>query len=286
MSFPNNSTGSPVGVADANNAGSSLAVPTTIPGNSAGTNYLNSLVGRFLLRPKNAQGIGGFVFQVRGEESTQFRAEITDHWTEINTAVQDNIARRPALITLRGLVGELFFSQSSLIGTLATIQSRLQQVPAYLGSYTPAAVQSLSKALTQAQNAVNTVNQAVSKVGNVVSFFNPSNALTKQQQAYYKLVSLFSVGQLFSVLTPWDYFPSVAMESMTVVQPEDTQSFSEFTVVCKVINIIGDAYNPNNFAGRAAQANAPQTPKGQVQGVEIPAANLSARAFGTAGALA
>lgn len=48
-------------------------------------------------------------------------SEITDHYTDRNSAVQDHIARRPVTITVSGLQGEYFYSVNQIEDTLALV---------------------------------------------------------------------------------------------------------------------------------------------------------------------
>ncbi len=52
-----------------------------------GNNYLNNIANKYIVKPKNAKGIGGFVFDYEGETNVTFQADITDHYLETNDAV-------------------------------------------------------------------------------------------------------------------------------------------------------------------------------------------------------
>jgi len=40
----------------------------------------------YIVAPMNAFGVGGFVFDIMGEQISQLQADITDHYTEDNKA--------------------------------------------------------------------------------------------------------------------------------------------------------------------------------------------------------
>ena len=65
----------------------------------------------YVVAPLNAFGLGGFLFDAEGESTARLNAEITDHYTEDNRAVQDHIAIHPTRITLKGYVGEIVYTQ-------------------------------------------------------------------------------------------------------------------------------------------------------------------------------
>lgn len=72
------------------------------------TEALSTLEKQAIIRPNNPPpGIAGFLFDIRGEEVAELISEITDHYVEDNTAIQDQVALKPEMITVRGLVAEL-----------------------------------------------------------------------------------------------------------------------------------------------------------------------------------
>lgn len=72
------------------------------------TAALSALDKQAIIRPNDPPpGIAGFLFDIRGEESAEVSSEITDHYVEDNTAIQDQVALKPEIITVRGMVAEL-----------------------------------------------------------------------------------------------------------------------------------------------------------------------------------
>lgn len=49
-------------------------------------------------------------FQTVTDDTITFQSQITDNWVENNTAIQDHIAISPVTITMRGFIGELFYT--------------------------------------------------------------------------------------------------------------------------------------------------------------------------------
>ena len=234
--------------------------------------YVDSLVSKNILKPKGMQGIEGFVFDYVGDEQVRLENEITDHYSESNLAIQDHIAKKPARLVLRGFVSELVLpaSNSGIGGLLTTLQNKLGVVPAYLGKYTPSAVQQLSKAVTQAQSYANTANLYLARARNVVGFFAGAAAVpTRQQAAFDKLSSLRETGWLCTVETPWHIFNNMAIEILSFVQPEDSRSASDISVTLKEIRTVDVVSVPNITAthgGRSAFQAQPQVNNGRISG--------------------
>jgi hypothetical protein len=80
-----------------------------------------------VLRPKSAEGIGGFVFDIPDNESVQLQSDITDHYTESNSFLNDHIVRKPIILTLSGFVGELVYrSPAGVEGAVQEVNNRLE----------------------------------------------------------------------------------------------------------------------------------------------------------------
>lgn len=284
-----------------------MALSDLIPGgqtiaNKANASKLNPLnmvtsarsvadgIGNFILKPANAKGLAGFVFDYEGETMARLDSEITDHYSEQNTFRNDHAAQRPIKITLRGFAAELVSSpDKGVLGVLNTLQSKLTTLPAILGKYTPSAVQKIAKATTQATQVVNKVDDSIRRAQNVVGLVLGSTpSATKQQKAYQQLFCLWQANAVFTLDTPFNYFRSVMIESMTVEQPEDTSDWCEWSVTVKEVRFVGadtsgglsPALAAQKLAGRAAPASQAQTNQGKAQGKEAPFLDIKT-IFGT-----
>lgn len=81
----------------------------------------NADVGTAVVSVLSSTGIAGFKFHIPQSEQVKMESEITDHYTDRNSAVQDHIARRPVTITVSGLQGEYFYSVNQIEDTLALV---------------------------------------------------------------------------------------------------------------------------------------------------------------------
>ncbi len=239
-----------------------------------GNNYINSAANKYIVKPKNLKGINGFVFDYEGETNLTLQADITDHFLETNDPVQDHIAIRPIKITLKGYVGELVQkAPQGLVGALASIQNRLTTVPAYLGRYTPSALSTIQKSITQAQNTVNTINQGLARVQNIIGLFpGATPQKSKQQKAFAQLQSLYLTRQVFTLDTPYGPFDSMVIETLTFVQPEDTKYWSDITVTLKQLRFVDTQSvqaTSGAFGGRGAQQRQDLTSQGKTKGTPV-----------------
>lgn len=252
---------------------------------NSGNNFINNLANKYVVKPKNAKGIHGFVFDYEGEASLSFMSEITDHYTEENQAFQDHAAHKPLRITLEGFVGELVQAPSAgVLGAIQTFQSSLTQLPAILGKYTPGVTQTLAAAATKATDVVNQIDNAVNRVQNLIGLFGLSSpGPTKQSQAFLKLWSDWFSSVVFGVVTPYGYLDNMIIENVSIIQPKDTKDFSDFSVTLKEIRVVDQSPSDGgstsataaaNGAGRNGVQMAGTTKKGQTAGTTVPVSSL------------
>lgn len=81
-------------------------------------------------------GIAGFKFHVPEREQVTFQSDITDHYIEDNTPVQDHIALKPIEITLQGYQGEYFYPVQKYEAVIATVIPTLNLVTQFLPTVT------------------------------------------------------------------------------------------------------------------------------------------------------
>lgn len=189
-----------------------------------------------VLQPKGAQGLAGWVFDIPTGETVDLESDITDHYTEDNSFVNDHIVNKPIRIMMSGLIGELVYRvPSGWLGSLRQISGRLAQLSALGGNYTPGFVQTAQGILGKAQAAANLINQYLNQAQNaaraIASLFGPQ--MTAQQKAFNQLSALWKAKTIFTVTTPWAYHPSMAIASMGFRQDQDSNDYSTITITLK-----------------------------------------------------
>lgn len=216
-----------------------------------------------VLRPSGAAGISGWVFDIPTGEQVELTAEITDHFTESNSFINDHVVKPPQRVTLSGFVGELLFvlaeaRQQSLAagedgftlpGSPQELQNSLSMVEAYLGDFTPGMVAKARQAVSLADMYVSLLNRTVNRVQNLVGVLNGTVGVpqlppipgteplttTRQRGAYEQLKALWSTNQICTVQTPWEFFENMMIESIAVSQDEVTRSWTDFRVTLKEV---------------------------------------------------
>ena len=252
-------------------------------------NTLSSLIGNFnqyIVTPLNAFGLGGFVFDVEGETITEITTDITDHFVENNSAIQDHIGVKPVEIVLRSYVGELVYRLDNNTDTLIqNVVQKLTAVSAYLPQLADAAVQ-VKSALDGNYSLASISNLSVSDITNagtnIWGFIqNIVPPTTRQQQAYLYLKALAQQKILFSVQTPFEFINNMAIKSITAVQDETTKFVSDFTIRMKQMRFattLEQPFNPGDYQPVSFDQNAPVTQNGKLPGsdpeLSAPSSNL------------
>ncbi|MGE4515213.1 MAG: phage baseplate protein [Chryseobacterium sp.] len=248
-------------------------VQKTTKGISNSSAYINERANT-LLSPKSAKGISGFIFDIPDTESLNMQSDITDHFTEDNSFIQDHIVNLPITITLSGFIGELVYEKpDGVSGAAQEVQNRLETVEAYTGDKTPQAIQNEQETIGQAQRAISAINQNIDRTQNTIELLEGDEGpeRTRQEKAYSKLYSLWTSKTIMTVQTPWRYFESMAITSISFSQDSTTQQISDITVSLKEFRTAETktvSYDQDLFPAREEIQSSEEEDQGNVRGTE------------------
>lgn len=242
---------------------------------------LTDAFGKYLVAPLNAFGLGGFVFDIEGEAVTTISTDITDHYLEDNTAVQDHIAVRPKRVTLGNYVGELVFRRDS--NTNTTLQKVVQKLT-ILNQYLPdvskgvAQAQKILAADNPLQGASDLLSQSNISLPDIADLWsltkNLNSAKSKQQQAYQYFDALAQQKILIGIQTPHEFLANMAIETIIARQDAVTKDITEFSITLKQMRFAQVGFAPfdkNQFQDIAAAQSTPVTFGGNTQGTSATA---------------
>jgi hypothetical protein len=207
------------------------------------------------------------LFNYEGEQSVALTSDITDHYIENNTPVQDQWALKPEKITTHGFVGELNDIAPAALQPLKTIAEKLTPISAYTPSLSTTALLAYANAFQLYQVASNVLNSAVSTWASIngddgQSVINGAGIATqpnqtKQQIYFQQFYGYWKNRTLFTVQTPWAIFQDMAIENLRAIQDAETRMISDFEVTFKLMRFAStqvstnELYNSNNFQSRA-----------------------------------
>ena len=216
-------------------------------------------------------GIDGFVFDIRMNETVSNTSQITDHYTEDNTTIQDHVAFEPVKVTLVGKVGELVFTTNKALEFARITADRLVT----LGELSPVqrdkATQQISDAYQIEAALRSSVNLLLNLGGTIgldaTSWWSDVQcAKDNQSRAFLRFQNIFYSRKMITVVTPWRNYHDMMIESFTVDQDETSVLESTFTINLKQIRKVSTTTNTGQLEGRLKQQAAPVKNSGTVKG--------------------
>jgi hypothetical protein len=193
-----------------------------------------------------AQPPPAFLFNYEGEQTVTLESDITDHFVEDNTAIQDQIALKPEVVTTHGFVGELNDVVPAALKLLKTAANKLTVIGSYTPQLTTTALIAYSEAFFLYQVASTVADSAVAAWSSITgtgeeniiggSGLQTSNgSQTKEQVAFQLFYGYWRERRLFTVQTPWAIFQNMAIKSLRAIQDADTRVITDFEVSFKMI---------------------------------------------------
>ncbi len=195
------------------------------------------------------------VFHYEGENRVTLKADITDHYVEDNTSIQDQIAIRPTTIQTDGFIGELNDIVPPILALLKRAADKLTVISGYTPQLSLTALRAYQKALLAYETAATVANAAVSawssltgdsqvggalnSVTSTLGLGNLVNPQTKQAAMFQQFQGYFNAPArtFFTVQTPWGKFDNCAIETLTAIQDAETRVISNFEVGFKQIRV-------------------------------------------------
>ena len=216
------------------------------------------------IQPQNKEGKTtpqeSILFNYEGENTVALTSDVTDHFVEDNTAIQDQIALKPVIITTNGFIGELNDIAPPALELLKTAADKLVIMSGYLPQVSASAQIAYNTAKTIYDVAKATQRSAVS------AWTSQANK-TKQQIAFEQFYGYWSNRTLFTVQTPWAIFENCVIVSLRAIQSSESNSTSDFEVSFKpmrfaetvvIKNNQSGIYDFNNFEGRTLNQGSPE----------------------------
>lgn len=193
----------------------------------------------------NNQQPPAILFHYEGEQTVSIESDITDHFIEDNTAIQDQIALRPETITTHGFIGELNDVAPKALQPVQALADKLTVVSAYLPVLSETALIAYAEAFQLYQVGANAINAGISAweslngVGGESVINDQGLTLqqnqTKQQVAFQQFYGYWSNRILFTVQTPWAIFQNMAIKNLRAIQDAETRMITDFEVTFKRI---------------------------------------------------
>lgn len=259
-----------------------MAILDSVASITNSADVFSSFANKIIVKPQDFQGFCGYVFDAMDLEEWNLESDITDHYIEDNTSIQDHIALKPETFTVRGYVGELVYGNKTVMvkqadGTLkptmqqevpylTSINNSLQLASAYFPQYTTQAqalynqaAQTYKTALKAKQTAEDLYNKYYKK-----QKISPQD--NRQTQAYTFFYQLWLYRRIFTIQTFLGTFENMAISSCRPSQVGDQNMITEFSITFKklrfaktpVISNVGDKYSQQKTTTNKLGKNKPK----------------------------
>lgn len=219
-------------------------------------------------------GIAGFKFHVPEKEQIKMQSDVTDHYVDSGTPVQDHIAKKPITITLNGFQGDYFYSVNQIEDTLAKVIPTLALVKQFIPRLPDSTKQKLAQKYLQSsinkEIPVALQNNGTEYTLNSIDLFKLFQDLYKlkspQTRAFFFLESLWNSNAIFTVETTWKRYNNMLITDITPVR-DNNADITEFSVSFKQINTTASLVQSlENATGRTRQQLAQIANKGVDKG--------------------
>ena len=240
-------------------------------------------IGTAIVNILSATGIAGFKFHVPETEIVKFENDITDHYIDTNSAVQDHIVQKPITITLTGLVGDYFYSNNQLEDLLALVVPTMTLVKEFLPEIRNA-TSFLKLKKYNSTTTIGTDGKIVSGAGadkynfSAMDIFSLFQSLYKlksaQTRAFLFFECMWKSRALFSVETTWKRYDNMVIQSL---QPrrDKNADITEFSITFKQISTTQTlTETAQEYKNRVEQQMADTVNKGVEKGELVSMAEL------------
>lgn len=240
--------------------------------------------GKAVVNILSATGIAGFKFHIPETEIVKFENDITDHYVDTNTAVQDHIAQKPITITLTGLVGDYFYSNNKLEDLVALIIPTMTLVKEFLPEIRNAT--SFLKLRKYNQETKLTADgqiaaglDAVKYKFNAMDLFTLFQSLYKlksaQTRAFIFFECMWKSRALFSVETTWKRYDNMVIQSLQPKRDKNAD-ITEFSITFKQISFTQTlTETAEEYKNRVEQQQAEIVNKGVEKGESVSISDIN-----------
>jgi hypothetical protein len=184
----------------------------------------------------------GYLFDYEGENSIVLESDITDHYTEDNLALQDQIALKPVIVNVKGYIGELNNVTPPALQKLKFAAEKLTTINAYLPVLSASAIVAYNNAFLIYSVASHTTAAAISAWSSINNIKNTNGTLenvqTKQANKFNQFCAFWKSRTLLTIQTPWRKFENMAIKSLRATQDAETRMISDFEISFKQMRFV------------------------------------------------
>lgn len=231
---------------------------------------LSTLEKQAIVRPENPPpGVAGFVFDLVENDEINLSSNITDHYVENNTAIQDHIALAPEEISVRGVIAELTYVPSNTNTEFTVpISDPLVTISDFLPELTTAQTETDAQTQAASTRESEAITSPKSRWGMVATRYGTEIGTqnfptAKQSRGYNYFDQLWRGRQLCTVETPWGFWTNMAISKVAFIQEAKSRYVSNVAITFKKMRFAQDiTVRVGQLAGRAASQRSDTTQNG------------------------
>ncbi len=247
------------------NIGIQPQLPVSDPQDPSGIKGLMNSLGLFPDPPR------GFLFHVPGEDTVELSTDITNHFAEDNTSLQDQAALAPEIVVAQGFIGELNNVTPPELLPLKLAADKLSLLSPFAPGLSATAIRVYNTA-AQVYATAKLAQQAALSAFNFVTGGDAEQIQSEQQKAYTLFEGYWKARQLFTVQTPWAIFNDMMIKTLRVTQTGDDRMISDFEITFQKMRFAKTILKSKLAQGRANAQSALVADKG----VSKPVSDVSA----------
>lgn len=220
-------------------------------------------------------GIAGFVFDISNDAIVELENEITDHYVENGTPIEDHIAMRPERVTLSGYCGEYRNIVNDDKSTLQKVSEKLITVASYLPALNQAAENIYNRSKNKGVESASIMDVVDTGTDLFKAYRSVNIPSDNQSEAFIFFEALRNARSTFTIQTPYRYYTDMAIETMRATQSGATKDETSFEITFKKIRIVNTKTTAiaesvvENAQGRLANQISGTVNKGISKGKEI-----------------
>lgn len=221
------------------------------------TERINEQLGQ---TPLQEIGIDGFTALARTTERVELKSRAPISYVEDGAAISDHIINEPAMLTVQGVVGDVFVRKTQAEELTTKANARIGATEIYLPALTQSQIQKANAAASTVRDAVRAVDNLVAAGKTLAGVGDNTNE--NPQKAFVERMQAAHVDKrLIEIQMPFKVYSDMRVVSFTTTRTSRGNEI-EFVITAQKIRKAQPVYRLN----QAAYKNASDGVSAQTQG--------------------
>jgi len=181
--------------------------------------------------PLQQIGIGGFSLFARVAERITLKADNPINYVEDGSSLNDHRIKKPEVLTIRGVVGDIYRSPNTLVDRVQNIDDSLGQITQYFPRLTATQRVSFGNVSSSAVSQIEKIEGLISGGVQINNLFGNLDNASKSlgEQFLDAMESIHYGNQLISIQMPYRIYDNMCINSL-VIDRNNTSDGMEFVM--------------------------------------------------------